>query len=642
MSKPVGSSDAAIATRPHDLHRRSGVLFLALSGLLIATYGNVVPASAQSQPAAPRPASPPASTPATVPGQKPEVNPETAKAVTGTIKGRVVFDDGRPLTNASVMAQPTTNTGGPRAARVDSEGRFVFDEVPAAVYVILATAPGYIDPSLSSGDPSQWPRHLIGAQVKITLIKGGVITGTVTNSRGEAVVGVPVHASLANGAPVPLVNFMSGGGMSESDDRGVYRIYGLLPGQYTVSAGGSGQFGQFSSNGFDLDVPTYYPSSTRDTAVPVSVRSGDATTGIDIKYRGLEGHSISGVVLGTIEASPTTGPVMVLLSNAGTTSVLSMTIAGLADERSAFSFNGIADGEYDVLASFNAGQNESALVGTKRVTVRNGDVTGIELRLAPLSSIAGTVMLDPIKPEDKCDKRGSQLVETIIEVPRDDQKKSGSQALTWFAGFGGAVNDKGEFSMSNLEAGRYRLEIKLPTESWYVRAINLTAAKPQPGPQPSPSARTSGASPNQRNPWQGVVTLKVGEPVSRVSIELGQDAASLRGHVATSGEGRVIPAGLRVHLIPVDREHANNVLRYNETIVGSDTSFKFTNIAPGNYFIVSRVEPPVESDAAPRPAAWDAAARARLRREAEAAKTEVELKPCQAVFDYALKLSAAQ
>jgi carboxypeptidase family protein len=641
MNKPCGLSGAAIAIRRPDRHRRPGVLFLTLSGFLVAIWGNVVPA-AQSQTPAPRAESTPTSTTATVPAQKPEVKPETAKTVTGTIKGRVMLDDGRPAANASIMVQATTNTSSPRSARVDSEGRFGFDEVPAAVYIILATAPGYIDPSLSAGTPLQWPRYLIGAQVRITLIKGGVITGSVTNSRGEPVVGAPVHATLASGSPSPLVSILSGGGISESDDRGIYRIYGLLPGQYTVSAGGGGPFGQFSSSGFDLDVPTYYPSSTRDTAVPVSVRGGEATTGIDIKYRGLEGHSISGVVLGTPEAGPTTGPVMVLLANAGTSSVLSVTIAGLAGERSAFSFNGIADGEYDVVASFNADQKESASVGTKRVAVRHGDVTGIELRLAVLSSIAGRILLDPIKPEDKCDKRGSQLVEAIIEAPREDGKKSATQALTWFAGFGGAVNDKGEFSMLNLEAGRYRLEIKLPSEKWYFRAISPINASPQLAPQPSPSAPTSSAGPNQKTPWQGVVTLKAGEPVSRVSIEVGQNAASLRGHVTTPGEGRLIPAGLRVHLVPVDREQANNVLRYSETIVDSDTSFKFTNIAPGRYFIISRVEPPAESDAARRPTAWDATARAKLRREAETLKTEVELKPCQAVVDYLLRLSATQ
>jgi Carboxypeptidase regulatory-like domain len=640
VNKLTAPSSAALATRRSYCYRRAGLLFLALSGLLVGASGNVVTALAQSQPTAPQPAS----TPATTPGQKPEVKKETTTAVTGTIKGRVVSDDGRPLTNASVTA--TTNAGSTRAAGVDSEGRFVFDELPAAVYVILATAPGYIDPSLATGEPSQWPRHLIGAQIGIPLIKGGVITGTVTDSRGEAIVGVPVKATLANGPDSSILNFVGGGGSSESNDRGVYRIYGLLPGQYTVSAGGGREFGQFGANGFDLDVPTYYPSSTRDTAIPVSVRSGDATTGIDIKYRGLEGHSISGVVLGMIEAGAgavsgtgSFSPVTVLLSHAGTISVLSIAIASVADERRAFSFNGIADGEYDVLASFASGPNESAVVGTKRVTVRGGDVTGIELRLAPLSSIAGTIVLDAIKPEDKCDKRGSQLVETGMEAPRDDRKKSGSQALTGlFAGFGGAVNDKGEFAIRNLEAGRYRLEIKLPTESWYVRAINLTAAPPQ----PSPSGPPSEATPNQRNTWQGVVTLKAGERISGVSIEVGQDAASIRGRVATSGEGTVVPAELRVHLIPADREQANNVLRYSETTVDSNSSFKFTNIAPGRYFIASRVEPPAESDAAPRPAAWDPTVRAKLRREAEAAKTVVELKPCQAMVDYQLKPSAAQ
>jgi hypothetical protein len=175
-----------------------------------------------------------------------------------------------------------------------------------------------------------------------------------------------------------------------------------------------------------------------------------------------------------------------------------------------------------------------------------------------------------------------------------------------------------------------------------VRAINVSGAPSQPAVQPPTSGAPSGASPNLRNLWQGIVTLKPGERISGVSIEVGQDAASLRGRIASSEEVTRIPAGLRVHLIPTDREQANNVLRYSETSVNSDSSFKFTNIAPGRYFIVSRVEPPAESNAAARPAAWDPTARAKLRREAEAAKTEVELKPCQAMVDYLFKPSATQ
>ena len=118
---------------------------------------------------------------------------------------------------------------------------------------------------------------------------------------------------------------------------------GSCQAQYIVDAGGKGSFGQFSASGFDMDVPTYYPSSNRDTAVPVSVRSGDETTGIDIKYKGVEGHSISGVVLGNIEASAASGAITILLAHA--------TTASIPDGRrwcrrsaTSFQLNGVADG----------------------------------------------------------------------------------------------------------------------------------------------------------------------------------------------------------------------------------------------------------------------------------------------------------
>lgn len=85
-----------------------------------------------------------------------------------------------------------------------------------------------------------------------------------------------------------------------------------------------------------------------------------------------------------------------------------------------------------------------------------------------------------------------------------------------------------------------------------------------------------------------------------------------------------------MYLVPVEREQANNVLRYSETFVRSDGSFAFTNLAPGRYFVPARVEAPTGTETSPRPLAWDAAARAKLRREAEAANTIVELKPLPA------------
>src|SRR6185369_9496817 len=273
----------------------------------------------------------------------------------------------------------------------------------------------------------------------------------------------------------------------------------------------------------------------------------------------------------------------------------------------------------------------------RRVTVRGGDVTGVELTLAQLASIAGTIVLDPIKPEDKCDQRGSQLIETVFSTRRDDPRKSGSQMMTrMLAGLGGTLNAKGEFTARNLDAGRYRFEIKLPTETWYVRTINLPAAAAVTNQPPR-------SKPNQSYSWQGTVTIKSGQQVSGVSIMVGQDAASLRGRVTVTPEGTAFPADLHVHLVPADREQANDVLRYSETVIMRDGSFAISNIAPGRYFIVSRVEPGAETPgASARSTAWDPTARAKLRQEAEAAKVVIDLKPCQRFRDYALALRIEQ
>ena len=220
------------------------------------------------------------------------------------------------------------------------------------------------------------------------------------------------------------------------------------------------------------------------------------------------------------------------------------------------------------------------------------------------------------------------VVETVLRVPPDDPKRAGNESLAAVYSGLGQLNEKGEFVLRNLQPAKYRLDIKLPSESWYVRAINLPATATR------AINRSSTASAVQN--WQGTLTIKPGENLSGVSVAVGQDAAGLRGRLAT--DVATIREGTRVYLVPVEREQANNVLRYSETFVKSDGTFALTNLAPGRYFILSRVEAPAPSDASPRPIAWDAAARAKLRLEAEAAKTIVDLKPCEQKIDYELKI----
>jgi hypothetical protein len=607
-----------------------------LSLVLFVLCACLTQASAQTPP---KPSPTPAATPVKSQSEKPSA---PLPVRTGTLKGRVIADDGRVLSNTMVMARAFSGTAAVKTSRVDAEGRFAFDELPAAVYLVNAAAPGYVDDSFSTTDPEQWPRYLIGSQLTVRLVKGGVITGRVTNSKGQPIVGIPVRATPLTG-PTYFMSIHGIMGMAETDDRGIYRVYGLAPGQYSVETGGGGPFARFATTGFEREVPTFYPSSSYETAVPVTVRAGEEATGIDIRHKEILGHSISGTLSGKNDSVSLANAINVMLSHAGTTNIMAMAIVSTTEQVRSFHFDGLADGDYDLSGVFVTSLTESMAAGSRRVTVRGGDVTGIDLPIVSLSSIAGTIGLDPIATEAKCDKRGSESIEILVQTLRDDSIKSSAKLLaTMFSAFSSSLSLKGDFSVRNLQPGRFRLAFKLPTDAWYVRAINLPTVR---GAQSDVGTAAPGTAagpgravgPGPKKFWLGTVTIKSGESISGVSILVGQDAAGLRGTLATSPDGSAITPGLRVHLVPAEREEAANVLRYFEAAVESGGSFAFTNVAPGRYLMIPRLEPPATTEGVSRPVALDPTLRAMLRREAETLNNIVELKPCQRVVDLALK-----
>jgi hypothetical protein len=119
---------------------------------------------------------------------------------------------------------------------------------------------------------------------------------------------------------------------------------------------------------------------------------------------------------------------------------------------------------------------------------------------------------------------------------------------------------------------------------------------------------------------------------------VAEDATKFSGRVVPAKEEAKLPSSLRAYLIPAEVATAEDVIRYAETEVRSDGSFDFKHIAPGKYLPHTRqVSEKEAGNDHVGPVAWDAAERAKLRREAAAAKNEIELKPCQRVKDYILR-----
>ncbi|HXG65848.1 MAG TPA: carboxypeptidase-like regulatory domain-containing protein, partial [Blastocatellia bacterium] len=558
------------------------------------------------------------------------------------ITGRVIADDGQPLAGASVMALPA-NLSASMSRTVasifapivtDKDGQFELKSVAPGAYALLAYSPGYVAESGAHALKYYRP----GDRATLSLVKGGVITGRVTDSRGEPVVGMRVRAVRVRDAENRPIRASEGyntymfnvwtalAGDWRTDDRGVYRMYGLEPGAYYVYAGGGGS-GLFPpGRAYDGDAPTYYPSGTADTAVEVAVQAGQEVSGIDIRYRDYRGFAISGTVSGAVRSISRQASVTLTRTVAG---AMQTTAAVTPDpDTRSFMFDAVPDGDYYLTAYAEVGNEEGAISPPRRVTVRGADVTGVGLTLAPLGSIAGTVVVEATPAEIHkagCKAKRALLLEEIVLHARANRRER-AEPLSPLAFFGTVTPDrKGGFQIKYLEPALHRLDVGLPGDEWYVRAITAPAA--------ATADKTTDLA-------RSGILIKSGQHVTGITVAISEGAAGLRGKIVTAEAGKALPARMRVHLVPAEPEAAEDVLRYYETVAGNDGAFALANLAPGRYRLVAR---PVADDESlednPPPLTWDAGGRTGLRFEAEALNIALELKPCQRVTDYALRYS---
>jgi hypothetical protein len=549
----------------------------------------------------------------------------------GVITGRVINDAGRPVAGAPILVikAGVKVTSGFQTSTADDEGNFKATGLGPGSYMISTSVPGYVAAQIDS----ERDYHRPGENVTVNLIKGGVITGRVTDPYGEPMVGVRVQAFKVR--ELEVGQKYSGGLMQMNgrltDDRGVYRLYGLEPGVYVVGVSND-QAGLYGGAYAGREAMTWHPSSPRATAAEIAVRSGEEVAGADIRHREERGHTISGTVVGETASGSMVDGVTIMLTSGPDRRLVGMT--GAYGTKN-FAMFGAPDGEYEIIA-FRASSREADFASStpRRVVVRGADVSGIELKIAPPTSISGRVKIEvggagKSPCEDGAQAKNRAVIEDVLLIAAaDDESAPSIQSIApqfrYYGGAtGGATDEKGEFTLGGLAAGRFRIKVDLPDEGWYVRAITQPA---------------SGAAKKPVDASRNGVAVKAGEKLSGVEVVIAEGAASLSGRVVPGKEGAKLPSRLRVHLIPAEVSAADDVLRYAETTVGVDGEFGFKHLAPGKYLLYARQSSEKEANSdRSRPLAWDEIERAKLRREATAAKNEIELKVCERVKDHVLR-----
>ncbi len=527
---------------------------------------------------------------------------------TGDISGKVVSEIGQPLANASVWVRPATPQGLPvTTTTTNRDGVFKFSGLDRGSYTVNAAMPAYLPRSAESN-----PAVLTASDsVTLVLIKGGVVTGTVTNSKGEPVEAIAIRVEMVIDEAGRKTSAISHEGVT--DDRGIYRVYGLPSGTYIVAADGANNYSPTGVNAFSINMPTYAPSSSRDEADEISVRVGEETSSVDIRYRGERGSTISGFVRGIRTGDRGYSITLTSLAERGPRRHTSF-----QDPNGEFALEGISDGDYLLFANAYWNDRDRGVSESMVLSVRGADIEGIELAPTALASISGTVVYRELKePVPECtDKRQPQFSATAVtawhRVTQDAKKKP---QFVWRSR-SETPNAQGNVTLRELAANEYYFSVRPSVETWYLQSIAFVPSTP--GGKPTDATRS----------W---TTVKPGDQLSGLTFTLGQGAALVRGQI-TLAEGQTLPDKLSVYLVPAEAAQAEDPLRYFASPVSSEGYFWLHSVMPGRYWMLAQHSTDDTRSEVSKIRLPDAAEiRSSLRHTAEQKKTEIELKPCQDV-----------
>jgi len=173
-----------------------------------------------------------------LPAQQPLQQTEPRGAIWGTV---VSSGTGQPVDGVRLRLSGA-ELRGTRTVYSDDDGRFVFVDLPAGAFTLSGSKTGYVSITYgqdrpNTGRPGTPIQLAAGQQVKdlrFELPKGGVITGIVFDEKNRPSVATPVRVlrwTISNGERT-----LTSAGTATTDDRGIYRVYGLAPGSYVVTA----------------------------------------------------------------------------------------------------------------------------------------------------------------------------------------------------------------------------------------------------------------------------------------------------------------------------------------------------------------------------------------------------------------------
>jgi len=499
----------------------------------------------------------------------------------GVVRGRVMSTEGRPIPRALVriaVVAPPERSPAPRPLirrglmHTDEDGAFEFADLLAGTYQVTAAKSGFSPVGaygpLSGGSSISLIYSIAetfdladGAKrehVDLTLAPWRALSGRVVDERGDPVEGAAVmlyQSRYVNGARRLVEAFSS----RFTNDLGQYRIYGVAPGRYIVSA----SIGAVSST----DVPGYGRSFFPGTSNPaeaqyVAVSAAQDTVGIEVALSRVATARVSGTLLNA-SGEPLGGGISLVSSRSA--SMVGTSVGARISSDGSFEFPNVPPGSYVI--QVYQGRHNSFTEGefaALPIAVSGSDVTGIVMQTSLGSTITGHVVFDTVNPAATPPFARVEISPELVDS--DLSPGSGPEV---------AVDADGTFRIAGVHGPR-RLQATRTPPGWALKEVRVN------GGDVTDRALSFGTNAQSLSDVEVVLTDRIN------TID-----------VAVTGD-RSKPAAATVLVFSSDRDRWYSGSRFlRKAAANADGAATIAGLPSGAYHAIAIARPPAEG-----PDAW--------------------------------------
>ena len=485
-----------------------------------------------------------------------QTKPDDSCAIGGQVSNAAT---GEPVRRALVSLRRIDMSPGMTTIQVvhtvatDAAGQFAMAGIAPGKYRLAAERNGFIATQYGSRGPGKAGTLLTleagqkSNELAIRLTPQGVITGRVLDEEGEPLSGVTVQVSRQQ--YMQGRKQMSRTNGASTNDLGEYRVFGLAPGRYYVSA--DTRPNPMLPEAEDEYVTTYFPRATDiAAAAPIDVAAGAQLRNIDILLAKLHTVTVRGRVASDVR--PPGGGENARRTNLNVTlSARNAMMVGAGFARGApvtpqgtFEFRGVTPGSYFVIGQVN--MQGKYFTARTSIQVGGSNIEGISLTVRGGVPVSGQVRVEGETTQSIASVRLLlQPAETggVVYGPFPTQQ----------------VKPDGSFQMDDVGADRYTISLNGLPEGFYVKSVRSANLDVLAG-----GLEVAGGSPA---PLDVVLSPNAGQVTGTVLDPKTQKAAAM----------------MMVVLVPQEKERRNREAFYQTATSDLSGQFTFKSVVPGEY-----------------------------------------------------------